>query len=427
MRKILKNADNKTNKKEKNPYMKVTFEKTNLESVVNDSLCAVSDKNTIPVVEGIRFRTENNGTCSLTTYDLEKGFQSEVPCDVFSGGNYVINAQKLSRIIKSMSDRFITIEVDENCLVSITGGRSKFELHALEGKNFPSLPELKGERGFTINAGTLKKIIAQTAFSIAVTDQRPMFCGAYFEITNNKLKVVTCDGNRLAIREKECDITNKNEDGSELELKFIVPGKTIAQLTRLMADDEDVCIYLGRKHVIFQMENKTFFSRLIDGDYIDYNKVIPAFHSISVKADRMAIISSLERALLVTEDKGLGQTKSPVRCAFEGDVLKISSRSVTGSVYDEINIDKVGADLVIGFNCRYLLETLKACEEETVEILMSSPLLSILVRSGEGDNAERVESEEGFCTKITKSHTKQDDEKESEKYLYMVCPVKMND
>lgn len=403
--------------------MKITFTKSDLESVVSDSLCAVSDKNTIPVVEGIRFRTENNGMCSLTTYDLEKGFQSEIPCDIFAAGNYVINAQKLNRIIKFMPDRYITIEIDENCLVSVTSGRSKFELHALEGKNFPSLPELKGENGFTINSGTLKKIIAQTSFSIAVTDQRPMFCGAYFEITNNTLKVVACDGNRLAIREKVCNITNNNTDGSDLELKFIVPGKTLAQLTRLMGDDEDVCIYLGRKHVIFKMSDKTFFSRLIEGDYIDYSKVIPAFHSISVKANRMSLISSLERASLVTEDKALGQTKSHVKCAFEGDILKISSRSITGSVYDEINIEKVGEDLTIGFNCRYLLETLRACEEETVEILMSSPLLSILIRESGPEGAESEKTESGFSTAMKESAP----DEESERYLYMVCPVKMND
>ncbi len=409
--------------------MKVTFSKADLESVVNDSLCAVSDKNTIPVVEGIRFRTEKDGICSLTTYDLEKGFRSEVPCDTFVTGNYVINAQKLNRIIKSMPDRYITIDIDKNCVARVTSGRSKFELHALEGKNFPSLPELKGERGFTIRGRTLKKIISQTCFCIAVTDQRPLFCGAYFEIKGDVLKVVACDGNRLAIREKECDIKNNNADGSPLELSFIVPGRTLVQLTRLIDDEEDVCIYLGRKHVIFKMSDKTFFSRLIDGEYIDYNKVIPPFHTISVVADRMSLLSSLERASLVTEDKALGQTKSHVKCSFEGNLLKISSRSITGSVYDEINIDKVGEDLTIGFNCKFLLDTLRACEEETIEILMSSPLLSILIRGYDKEKSGRNEGQ-SFATAITEGCATcgaDDEENGQERYLYMVCPVKMNE
>ena len=391
--------------------MKITFTKTELESVVNDSLCAVSDKNTIPVVEGIRFRTEKDGVCSLTTYDLEKGFRAELECDVATSGNYVINAQKLNRIIRFMPDRYITIDINDKSVATITSGRSKFELHALEGNSFPSLPELNGERGFTVNSGLLKKLIGQVSFAIATTDQRPMLCGAYFVIKNDTLKIVACDGNRLAVRERECPITNKNRDGSDLELKFIVPGKTLIQLVKLMNEDEDIGIYLGRKHVIFKMSDKTFFSRLIDSEYIDYNRVIPQSSEISVKVDRMALISSLERASLVTEDKNLGQAKSYVRCEFEGELLKISSNSVTGSVYDEINIEKEGSDLTIGFNCRFLLDALRAADGIYVEILMTSPLMSIVINPVEEENAGDENAEE----------------ENKGSFLYMVCPVKMKE
>lgn len=387
--------------------MKITFAKSQLESVVNDSLCAVSDKNNIPIVEGIRFRTEKDGVCSITTYDLEKGFRAEVECDVARTGNFVINAQKLNRIIRFMPDMYITIDVNEKSVATITSGRSKFELHALEGNGFPSLPELNGERGFTVNSGLLKRMISQVSFAIATSDQRPMLCGAYFIIKNDTLKIVACDGNRLAIRDKECEIENKNRDGSELELAFIVPGKTLIQLVKLMKDDEDIGIYLGRKHVIFKMSDKTFFSRLIDSEYIDYNRVIPKETLITVRADRAALVSALERASLVTEDKNLGQAKSYVRCEFEGNLLKISSNSVTGSVYDELNVEKTGEDLIIGFNCRLLLEALRASDGEQIDIFMNSPLMSIIIRP--------VKEEE------------KEEEQGRENYLYMVCPVKMKE
>ncbi len=385
--------------------MKITFTKSQLETVVNDSLCAVSDKNNIPIVEGIRFRTEKNGNCSLTTYDLEKGFRAEIPCEIERPGNFVINAQKLNRIIRFMPDMYITIDVDEKSVATITSGRAKFELHALEGEGFPSLPELNGERGFTVNSGLLKKIISQVSFAIATTDQRPMLCGAYFLIKNNDLKIIACDGNRLAIREKtDCPIINNNRDGSDLELAFIVPGKTLNQLVKLMDDEENIAIYLGRKHVIFKMSDKTFFSRLIDSDYIDYNRVIPKDRLISVVVDRLPLVSCLERASLVTEDKALGQAKSYVKCQFEDNLIKISSNSVTGSVYDEINIDKEGDDITIGFNCRLLLEALRAADGEKIKIYLNSPLMSIIIDpvKGEEDSLE-------------------------ENFLYMVCPVKMKE
>ena len=385
--------------------MKITFQKHILEEVVNDSMCSVSDKNTIPVVEGIRFKTEEDGKCSITTYDLEKGFQASVECDIAEGGNYVINAQKLNRIIKFMPDQYITITVNPNCNVVITSGLSKFELHAMEGESFPSLPDLTGEVGFTVTGNILKKMISQVFFAIAVTDQRPVLCGALFQITNSQLKVVACDGNRLAVREKICMVENTDQDGGELNCSFVVPGKTLSQLLRLISDDETVNIQLSRKHVIFRMDGKLFFSRLIDSDYIDYQRVIPKTKPITVKVDRMGLISSLERASLVTEDKALGQAKSYVRCAFEDSKLKISSVSVTGSVYDELGIAKEGDNIVIGFNCRYLLDALKAADSQTVSITLNSPLMSIVITPVVAEDAEPSD----------------------EDFLYMVCPVKMKE
>lgn len=383
--------------------MKITFQKTLLESVVNDSMGSVHDKSTIPVVEGIRFKTESDGICSITTYDLEKGFKADISCDISEGGNYVINAQKLNRIIKYMPDQYITLSVDDNCNAVITSGRSKFELHAMQGETFPSLPELSGDKGFSISGEILKKMIAQVFFAIATTEQRPVLCGALFEIRDDQLKIVACDGNRLAVREKICSLENKNKDGSSLNMKFVVPGKTLSQLMRLISDDDMVGIYLGRKHVIFALEDRTFFSRLIDGEYIEYNRVIPPERPISVKLSRMDLVSSLERASLVTEDKALNQAKSFVRCHFEGSYLKISSVSVTGSVYDEVAIEKEGSDLIIGFNCRYLLEALKAIDNNKICIWLNDPLRSIIIGPDESEK------------------------KEDEEYLYMVCPVKMKE
>lgn len=385
--------------------MKITFQKSILEAVVNDSMCSVSDKNAIPVIEGIRFKTEDDGRCSITTYDLDKGFQASVECDVSEGGNYVINAQKLNRIIKFMPDQYITISVNPNCKVVITSGLSKFELHAMEGESFPSLPDLSGDIGFTVSGDILKKMISQIFFAIAVTDQRPILCGALFTITNESLKVVSCDGNRLAIREKICTLENTDNKSEPLNASFVIPGKTLNQLMRLISDDDLIQIHLGRKHVIFQMDGKLFFSRLIDGEYIAYQRIIPQSSPITVKVDRMGMISSLERASLVTEDKALGQAKSYVRCAFEDDKLKISSVSVTGSVYDEIGIEKTGDNIVIGFNCRYLLDALKAADGKTVRITLDSPLKSIIIYP------ERDA----------------DEDPSDEEFLYMVSPVKMKE
>lgn len=387
--------------------MRVIFEKKVLEAAVDASMSCVSEKNAIPVVEGIRLRTEKNGKCSITTYDLEKGFRTEIPCRIEEPGNYIINAGRLLRIIRSMPDLIITVEVNENCSVTVTSGRSKFELHAMEGEAFPNLPELTGDRGFTVEGAILKKMIAQSAFAIATSnDARPMLCGAYFRIIDNLLRIVTCDGNRLALREMTCELGNKNKDGSALDLSFIVPGKTVSQLLRLVGDDESVAIYLTRKHVIFKTEGRVFFSRLIDINYIDYERVIPKTRSAVARFNRMDMIASLERAALVTEDRALGQAKSYLKCTFENSLLILNSVSTSGSVYDEVPINKDGDDMVMGINCRYLLDALKNADTDLVEAVLNGPLIPMI---------------------LTPYYEKDEDRKDSRNYLYMVSPVKMKE
>lgn len=382
--------------------MKITFEKNVLEDVISDAMCAVSEKNTIPAIEGIYFNAEEDGRCIMTSFDTEKGFQSTVECTTERKGRYVINASKLSRIVKLMPDSSITINVNENKLATITGGRAKFELHALSGDDFPSIPMLSGEKGFKIECSTLKKLISQVFFAIAVSDQRPMLCGAFFDIVKDSIRVVSCDGNRLALREKICEIDDFSTEDGEERMSFIVPGKALSQIMKLINDKDDiVTIYLTRKHVIFKFDNKTFFSRLIDSQYIDYERVIPKTAKTVVRTERTAMISALERASLVTEDRALGQAKSCVKCEFSDGIIRVSSSSVTGSVYDEVAIDKEGDDLLIGFNCRYLIDAFRSADSERVKITLNSPLMSIIIEP------------DGECA-------------ENERYLYMVSPVKMN-
>ena len=385
--------------------MKITFEKESLENAVNDAMCAVSEKNTYKTLECIRFKTSGSSYCSITSFDLNKGFITEIPCEVEEEGNYLINAAKLNRIIKFLPDRDVTLSVNEKNIATLSSGRAKFELHALDGESFPNMPELDGDRGFSVDSSLLRTMIGQVYFAIALTDQRPMLCGAYFTVTDGKLKIVSCDGNRLAVREAQCDIENRNKDSSSLNLSFIVPGKTLSQLIRLMGDDDDKTgVVLGRKHVIFKLSDKLFFSRLIDSEYIDYNRVIPKETKINVRLSRAEFISSLERASLVTEDKALGQVKSHVKFEFTDGVLKVSSESVSGSVYDEVKIEKSGEDLVIGFNCRNFLDALKSCDSDMINLGMSSPLM---------------------CVVITSADEKKEEENKTD-YLYVVCPVRMN-
>lgn len=378
--------------------MKVIFDRSELIAAVTPAMGCVSNKNTMAAAEGILIETEGD-RCILSAYDLEKGIRIEVPAKIVEEGSYIINAVKLNQIIRIMPENSVEIEVDRRNIVKISSGKTSFELHALRGEDFPNLPELSVEGGFSIKQGDFRLLIQQILFAVAQNDQRPALNGAFFKIDNNTVTAVSCDSNRLAVKKKYCEINLTADDSA---LKFIIPGKTLGELIKLIGDgDEMITVRPSRKHVIIKIGEFFFFSRLIDEDYIDYERFIPKNNKIFVKIYTDEFIRSLERASLVTEDKNMGQTKSALRCSFKDNVLYLSSVSVSGSFNDEIIIEKEGEDLEIGFNCRYLLESLRSCGTERVRLSLSTPLMSMLIEPAE-ENGE-------------------DD------FIFLVLPVKMKD
>ena len=389
--------------------MKITFDKELLVEALTPAMSAVSDRNTIAAIEGILFTTDGENRVILSSYDLEKGYRTAVSARVEEAGSFIINAGKLFRMVRMMPENKVTIEVNEKFQAKISSGNSVFALSALPGGDFPSLPDLNGEKGVSIGQAMLKRMISQVFHAIAVSDPRPVFCGAYFRLTPGKVRMVACDRNRLALREKDSALSMENEQG----VSFIVPGKTLLELQKMLSQDEEkqVIIAFGRKHVIFHMGDSLFFSRLIDGEYIDYLSVIPKGNDIKVEIDRRDLVESLERVSLVTDDKSVGQIRGHVKCVFEDELVKVSSSSSVSSVSDEVEIKKSGKDITIAFNCKYLLDALRAISDDKVKISLSTPLMSILI--------EPVEKKEG--------EEESEEKKDEGKFLYMVCPVKLKE
>lgn len=358
--------------------MKIIFEKNVLNSVLNAAMSAVSTKNIIPATSGILMTTMGSENVNITAYDLEKGITTTVPATVVEEGEYVINAIRLNQIVKTLSDGEITIEVDEKCMTKITNGRSEFSMPALPGSDFPSTPTVDTGKELTIPQSVMRSMISRTIFAVAQTDQRPIYCGVYFEVKGNKMIAVSCDSFRLAYTEQECDI-KKNDEASASDMSFIVPGKTLIELMKFLNDseEEEVNIRVGGKHALFNIDNLTFFTRLLEGQYIDYNRYIPKDNTIFVNVNTDEFMDSLERAALISEEKA--QVRNFVKCNFNDNILVITANAVSGNVYDEVAIEKTGNDLEIAFTCRYLLEALKVCGVEKIRLSMSGPLRAMVI------------------------------------------------
>ena len=359
--------------------MKIIFNKSKMAAVVAPLMCAVSGKSTLTSIEGILIEAKIPDTLIMTTYDLEKGIRITTEAKVIEEGTYIINAQKFNQTLKVMDGEEITLTVDEKLVASIESGKSVHRMNALAGSDFPMIPKLESDKSFAISEGKLKKMLTKVMYAMGINDQRPVLNGCYFEVRDGSLLLVSCDSYKLAKCSLATDIKNTGAEGTTLNFDFIVPSKTTQELFRMLDDDEDkeVRIVMTRKNIIFLMDEFIFFSRLVDGKYIDYERIIVKTHKISVKISRDRLLSALERAALITEERIAGSVRSSVRLQLDGGLLKVHAQSGAGSTYDEIEIDHEGEDLLIAFNNRYLMDSVRACTADELMITLSSPLTSI--------------------------------------------------
>ena len=382
--------------------MKFTVSKSEFMRVLVPAMGTVSNKNTITAIEGVLIETLDNGRIQISTYDMNKGFRATIETvEIERTGRYIINAQRLYQTVRVLPDDDITIDVNDKLNCEISCGKASFSMFALKGEDFPNLPDLVTDNGFTVSADVLRKMISKVVHSIADQDKRPMLCGAFFKITEGGMEVVSCDSYRLSKCNIKCDIASIAGDGS-INYSFIIPGHALGELNKVLADGEDEAVrfYLSRKHAIVNKGDVIFFTRTIDSEYIDYNRMIPRDNSIVVTIDRDRLLSGLERANIIAEEKIQGSGKSYVKVCVKDQQLALNSSSVYGCVNDEMDCVHEGEDIEIGFNCRFLIDAVKVAEGENLYIKLKNPNQAITI--------EAVEESDDFT------------------YCYVIVPVRMD-
>ena len=383
--------------------MKFTVNKSDFIKKLTPAMGSVSNKNTITSIEGVLIETLDNGKIQISTYDMNKGYRAFIaPVSVEREGKFIINAARLFQTVKVLPDDDVTFDVNDKLSCEITCDNASFSMFALRGEDFPNLPELTTDRGFIIKAEVLRKMIGKVAHSIAESDTRPMLCGAFFKISNGKIEVVSCDSYTLSKCSMQCDISSLAFDG-ELNYSFIIPGHALGELSKILAEDEDeeVKFYLSRKHAIIKKDEVIFFTRTIDSEYIEYDRIIPRDNDIIVKVDRERLLSGLERANIIAEEKIQGSGKSYVKISVKDDKIVLNSSSVNGVVKDEMNCIHEGGELEIGFNCRYLINSVRVVEGDNITLTFKSANSAMTI--------ETTEPKESFYN------------------FYMILPVRMND
>lgn len=383
--------------------MKVIFNRNVIINATAPLMCAVA-KTQIPATEGILIDALYPDTCVLTTFDGNKGVRVTIEAVVIEEGKYIVNAQKFNQTIKVMMGDEISLNIDAKLSACITCGKSSHRMTALMPDSFPMIPDLTSDRSFIISQSVVKNMINQVSFAMGINDTRNILNGCYAQIRDDSITLVACDSYKLAKVSKQTTLENKNTNNdAHLNFNFIIPSKTVIELQKMLCDDEESVtqIYITRKNIVFLIGEITFFSRLVDGDYIDYDRIIVKNHKIDVEVDRKELIYALERAALITEERIANSVRSHVKFDLVDGLLKISAVSSAGSTYDELEVNKNGDDLIIAFNNRFLTDSIRACNAEKIKLSLSSPLTSM--------NIEPLEAEE------------------NSEEIFMLLPVRMKD
>ena len=354
--------------------MKFTVNKKDIAEAVSNIQRAVSTKTSIPALEGILL-TAQDTTLELCAYDMELGITTVIPAQVSESGKSVLSAKIFSDIVRRSPAETLTIAVDEKNMATLESGYSRFTIIGIPAAEFPELPRLSDATQITLPANLLKSMIRQTLFAVAESDAKPIHQGSLFNLEQGMLDVVSVDGYRLAVRSEPVDYPD--------ELSFVVPGKTLGEILKLLKDTDDpVELAAGRRHILFTIDNYTVISSLLEGEFLNYKAAIPPESQTEVILKTREAIDSVERVSLLITDR----MKSPLRCLFADNEVKLNCTTSMGRASDQIDVEMTGQSVEIGFNNRYLLEALRNTECDEVKVQLGGPLSPMKVVPKEGNS-----------------------------------------
>ena len=348
--------------------MRFTCEKSMLVQGLNIAGRTVAQKSSLSVIEGILCKAGLG--LSLTGYNMETAITYQIEAEVSDPGQCILPARLFGDIIRRLPEGPVTVVVDDNYKVSIRAGYASFTISAESADDYPELPDVNDGKPIRIPQNKLKELISGTIFAVSENQGRPIHTGVKFEVSNTAVTAVAVDGFRLARR------TWHPEENTGRELSFVVPAAGLKEVEKILTDSEEAAAFtLGTKHILFQLGNATLVCRLLEGEFLDWRRVVPSNCPIKLVANVSDLASSVERVGLIVSEK----YKSPVRCVFSHQELLMRTSTTIGAAEDRCSIAGDGKELEIGFNVRYLADALRVIPSEEVTLELTNGLSPIVL------------------------------------------------
>ena len=366
--------------------MKLICSKTNLLHGVNILSKAVPTRTTMAILECILIDASSD-EIKLMANDMELGIKTIIEGTIEERGIIALDAKIFSEIVRKLPDSDVVIETDESFKTTITCEKAKFNIIGKSGEDFSYLPYIEKNEPITMSQFTLKEVIRQTIFSISDNDNNKLMTGELFEIKENQLKVVSLDGHRISIRNIE--LKDHYDDK-----KVVVPGKTLQEISKIIPGtaEEMVDIFLSDNHIVFEFDNTTVVSRLIEGEYFRIEQMLSSDYETKVKINKKELLSCIDRATLLVKE---GDKKPIIMNVTDGN-MELKINSFIGSMNEDIDIEKEGKDILIGFNPKFFIDALRVIDEEEVTLYMVNPKAPCFIRD------------------------------DNDKFIYLILPVNFN-
>ena len=348
--------------------MRFTCEKNMLVQGLNIASRTVAQKSSLTVIEGILCKAGHG--LHLTGYNMETAITYQIDADVADPGACILPAKLFSDIVRRLPEGPVTVVVDHDYKVSIRGGYASFNISAESAEDYPDLPDVNEGKAIAIPQSALKELISGTIFAVSENQGRPIHTGVKFEVADDSVSAIAVDGFRLARR------TWHPEASIGRQLSFVVPAAGLKEVEKILTDSEENAAFtLGSKHILYQIGSATLVCRLLEGEFLDWRRVVPTNCPVKLAANVGDLASSVERVGLIVSEK----YKSPIRCVFSNQVLLMRTNTTIGAAEDRCAIAGDGKELEIGFNVRYLAEALRVIPTEEVALELTNGLSPIVL------------------------------------------------
>lgn len=366
--------------------MKIICSKSNLLHGVNIVSKAVPSRTTMAILECILIDASTN-EIKLTANDMELGIETKIEGEIVERGVIALDAKIFLEIVRKLPDNDVTIETDATFKTIITCEKAKFNIIGKSGEDFSYLPYIERNRPIILSQFTLKEVIRQTIFSIADSDTNKLMTGELFEIHENQLKVVSLDGHRISIRNIELKESYE-------EHKVVVPGKTLQEVSKILPGDANECVnmFFTDNHIVFEFGSTTVISRLIEGEYFKIEQMLSSDYETRIKINKRELLDCIDRATLLVKE---GDKKPIIMNVTDGN-MELKINSFIGSMNENIDIQKDGKNILIGFNPKFFIDALRVIDEEEVTLYMVNPKAPCFIKD------------------------------EEEKFIYLILPVNFN-